>query len=223
MDVISYASAAQANDRIEKINANPDSDSGIVTQPMVIATGESVTVPTGRIAVLPNLQIDGELVIDGNVFVPSGATVGDLEDQIALKADIADVDLKAPLNSPALTGTPTAPTPEAGTNTTQLATTAFVKAQGYLGDTAHSFATAGYQRLSNGLIIQWGASGANTSNVTFPITFPTVCLQAVCSQYSPSVGDIGSGKMNITAVSASGFTMYASQASVSVRYMAIGC
>lgn len=38
----------------------------------------------------------------------------------------------AKLNSPALTGTPTAPTADASTNTTQLATTAFVKAQNYL-------------------------------------------------------------------------------------------
>ncbi|MNJ47647.1 hypothetical protein D3C77_428110 [compost metagenome] len=35
--------------------------------------------------------------------------------------------LKAPLASPALTGVPTAPTPAAGTNTTQLATSAFVQ------------------------------------------------------------------------------------------------
>ena len=39
-----------------------------------------------------------------------------------------DLALKAPLASPALTGTPTAPTATAGTNTTQIATTAFVKA-----------------------------------------------------------------------------------------------
>lgn len=37
-------------------------------------------------------------------------------------------DLKADLASPALTGTPTAPTAAVGTNTTQLATTAFVQA-----------------------------------------------------------------------------------------------
>ena len=43
-----------------------------------------------------------------------------------------EVDLKAPLASPALTGTPTAPTATAGTNTTQLATTAFVKAKSEL-------------------------------------------------------------------------------------------
>jgi hypothetical protein len=38
------------------------------------------------------------------------------------------LNTKAPLASPALTGTPTAPTATAGTNTTQLATTAFVQA-----------------------------------------------------------------------------------------------
>lgn len=39
---------------------------------------------------------------------------------------LAEVDDKAPLASPALTGTPTAPTASAGTSTTQIATTAFV-------------------------------------------------------------------------------------------------
>jgi len=38
-----------------------------------------------------------------------------------------DISLYAPLASPALTGTPTAPTATAGTNTTQIATTAFVQ------------------------------------------------------------------------------------------------
>lgn len=37
-----------------------------------------------------------------------------------------EIDLKAPSLSPALTGTPTAPTASAGTSTTQIATTAFV-------------------------------------------------------------------------------------------------
>ncbi|MES2959812.1 MAG: hypothetical protein V4792_16605 [Pseudomonadota bacterium] len=40
----------------------------------------------------------------------------------------AALALKAPLASPALTGTPTAPTAAPGTNTTQVATTAFVEA-----------------------------------------------------------------------------------------------
>jgi len=41
---------------------------------------------------------------------------------------VSDLAAKAPLASPALTGTPTAPTAAGGTNTTQVATTAFVTA-----------------------------------------------------------------------------------------------
>lgn len=40
-----------------------------------------------------------------------------------------DLNAKAPLASPAFTGTPTAPTAAIGTNTTQIATTAFVNAE----------------------------------------------------------------------------------------------
>lgn len=41
----------------------------------------------------------------------------------------AQVDLKAPLSSPAFTGTPTVPTAAPGTNTVQVASTAFVQAE----------------------------------------------------------------------------------------------
>lgn len=67
----------------------------------------------------------------------------DTQDALDLKANTDDVDdalaLKAPLASPALTGTPTAPTAAANTNTTQLATTAYV--QGELTDRIQSVAT----------------------------------------------------------------------------------
>ena len=43
------------------------------------------------------------------------------------KAVSAELGKKAPLASPSLTGSPTAPTPAAGSNNTQLATTAFVQ------------------------------------------------------------------------------------------------
>ncbi|MFX4959698.1 hypothetical protein ABTC43_19995, partial [Acinetobacter baumannii] len=45
---------------------------------------------------------------------------------------VTNVSGAAPLASPALTGTPTAPTAAVATNSTQLATTAFVKSQGYI-------------------------------------------------------------------------------------------
>jgi hypothetical protein len=47
----------------------------------------------------------------------------------ALQALADDVALRALIASPALTGTPTAPTAAQGTNTTQLATTAFVRTE----------------------------------------------------------------------------------------------
>src|SRR5262245_34372512 len=53
----------------------------------------------------------------------SGDPVGTLD-----AATKAYADIKAPLASPALTGIPTAPTASVGTNSTQLATTAFVTA-----------------------------------------------------------------------------------------------
>ena len=105
MDIISFNEASTANERVQRINANPDSNSGIVTVPKKIEAGESVTVPAGRVAVLPNVQVDGTLNVEGEVFIPSGATFGDLESQIA--AVDTKANTKAPLASPALTGTPT--------------------------------------------------------------------------------------------------------------------
>lgn len=75
MDIISFNEAATANGRIEKFIKDPDSDSGIVTVPKVIGAGESVTIPAGRVAVLPNVQVDGTLNVEGEVFIPSGATL----------------------------------------------------------------------------------------------------------------------------------------------------
>ncbi|EOW7763515.1 tail fiber protein, partial [Escherichia coli] len=46
----------------------------------------------------------------------------------AVKAVMDETNKKAPLNSPALTGTPTTPTARQGTNNTQIANTAFVMA-----------------------------------------------------------------------------------------------
>ena len=49
-----------------------------------------------------------------------------LENTAKINVNTADILLKAPLASPALTGTPTAPTAPIGTNSDQIATTAFV-------------------------------------------------------------------------------------------------
>ena len=73
MDIISFNEAATANGRIEKFIENPDSTSGIVTVPKTIASGETITIPDGRVAVLPNITVDGTLNVEGEVFIPSGS------------------------------------------------------------------------------------------------------------------------------------------------------
>ena len=99
MDAVSYSHSAKQAQRIKKIIENPDSASGIVTVPKVIASGETVTIPAGRVAVLPNMQVDGVLNIEGEVFIPSGATLGDLDAQIALKADTSYVNTQLGLKA----------------------------------------------------------------------------------------------------------------------------
>lgn len=69
----------------------------------------------------------------GAVTLPSTTSIGTITNlEIGYLDGVTSgvqgqLDTKAPLASPALTGTPTAPTATAGTNTTQIATTAFVK------------------------------------------------------------------------------------------------
>ena len=99
MDAISYSYADKQAKRIKKFINDPDSTSGVLTVPKVIASGENVTIPAGRVAVLPNVQVDGTLNVEGEVFIPSGATFGDLESQIALKASTTDVNTALALKS----------------------------------------------------------------------------------------------------------------------------
>lgn len=79
------------------------------------------------------------------------------------------LDLKAPLLSPALTGTPTAPTAVNATSTTQLATTAFVKTSQYNKNVV-ILSTSGTYTVPSGVyalnVQVWGAggSGGNTAS-----------------------------------------------------------
>jgi len=66
----------------------------------------------------------GEAPADSKAYARRNSTWYDLT---------TDFAAKAPLANPVLTGTPQAPTPAAGTNTTQLATTAFVQAANSVG------------------------------------------------------------------------------------------
>lgn len=66
-------------------------------------------------------------LVKADVGLGNVDNVADLSKPISTAAQTA-LDLKAPLASPTFTGTPAAPTATGGTNTTQVATTAFVTA-----------------------------------------------------------------------------------------------
>jgi len=115
-------------------------DSGILTTGLVVAIGsltaDAVVLGNGTtdIKVLGSLGTTTQ-VLHGNASgAPTWSSVSLANDvtgslaQSSVTNLTSDLALKAPLASPALTGTPTAPTASSGTDTTQVATTAFVTA-----------------------------------------------------------------------------------------------
>lgn len=95
--------------------------------------------------------------------------------------------------------------------------TAYALANSKLGDAAHSFLSTGYQKLSNGLIIQWGQStGRDWTTVTFPLSFVNACLQVVATP-------IVTWRRNaVDSVSTTSFTHAQDSGGGSFRWVAIG-
>lgn len=101
-----------------------------------IEIGNVTTLPAGTQATVENVGTESNAILNfglpkGDAGSMWGELAGDITDQTDLNTILTglrtDVDAKAPKASPALTGTPTAPTAADNTNTTQIATTAFVK------------------------------------------------------------------------------------------------
>ncbi len=127
----------------------------------------------------------------------SGSTVGSANKPVYLNAGTIsqcsiDLSTLAPKASPALTGSPTAPTQGTSDNSTKIATTAFVrnlinqfKNDGTLGGiVGGSLTQNGWVKFSNGLILQWGndtnsdydISPSLSKTFNFPTTFLKNCF-----------------------------------------------
>ena len=97
------------------------------------------------------------------------------------------LNAKAPTDSPAFTGTPTALTPTLASSNTQIATTAFVKsvlAGNDFGLARFGKAQKGYYLFSNGLLIQWGSvvqDGKKQRNVSFAVPFSSTNYKIVAN------------------------------------------
>ena len=106
-------------------------------------------------------------------------------------AKTTDLDEYAKKVSPALSGTPTAPTAAKTVNNTQIATTAFVHllagAANNGGIVDSLLAQNGYVKFANGLILQWGINSAGNNGsegesgwYAFPVNFNSACFALFC-------------------------------------------
>lgn len=135
---------------------------------------------TGAQKAKPNLS-GGLWKIDGTAVTSSAAELNILDGVTATTTELnyvggvtsaiqTQLNAKSPLASPALTGTPTAPTASIGTNTTQIATTAFVlanapsQAAGEVSFFAMSSAPTGWLK----------ANGAAVSRTTYAALFTAI-------------------------------------------------
>lgn len=124
---------------------------------------------------------------DHNRFVDN---INDLEtnkaniDNVYSKTEMdAALAEKAPLESPDLTGTPTAPTAASGTNTTQIASTAFVR--GELNKEILYFYQQAVSAATSAQIMRIPASGTNDA-----ITDNTVVLECTFAVPSRITSDV---------------------------------
>lgn len=144
------------------------------------------------------------------------------------------ISLLAPLDSPALTGTPTVPTASPGTSTTQAASTAFVRA----AITALSLGTAstrdvgtganqipdmssftstlntpGVMRFPGGFKLMWtlgSTDSTGAANISLPASFDNACFGAIAIERNPYAW--GAGITSVWAVQYSAITKTSVQA-----------
>ena len=126
------------------------------------------------------------IYLNAGAPVASGSTVGSANRPIYMNGGTLsqcsiDLSTLAPKASPALTGSPTAPTQGTSDNSTKIANTAFVrnlinqfKTDGTLGGiVGGSLTQNGWVKFSNGLILQWGYDNrtATRRQITLPISY----------------------------------------------------
>jgi hypothetical protein len=196
--------------------------SGAFTLTAKTASGTGTVIPPGGFAGATNIFSDGT-----NMYTNAISTAG-----------------LAPIASPALTGVPTAPTASTGTNTTQIATTAFANAAAAAaisglaplasptfsgvptaptpspGDNTAKLATTAFVETAIGALplvrfAKTGTLSGGANSISFATPFPTACDSVVVTP------TINSATYAITGVSASGFTMNTG-AAVPFYYVAYG-
>ena len=191
-------------------------DSGTVTSTM-IADGTIVNADINASAAIDWTKIAPSSTVSATELGYLDGVTSAIQTQIDSKlATSTASSTYAPLASPALTGTPTAPTASAGTNTTQIATTAFVKTAvdnviaaapgaldtldelaAALGDDAN-FATTVTNSIATKLALAGGTMSGNIAMGTNKITglgTPTSNTDAATKAYADTMLPLAGGTM----------------------------
>ena len=206
-----------------------NSKQGTITPTSISSTSSALTVSGGSNAVLQgvtlsltqaDLTVSAPLTVTGGSQAVFSATsismtqASGTQDGYLTAGDWAIFNAKAPINSPGFTGTPTAPTPTAGDNSTKLATTAFIQNL-IASDFVSNLTQNGYYKFPGGFILQWGSANILVSQplaVSFNIPFPNSCFGIV----SNDAGGSGSSGDHITSCSItsnSGFNAFGQDSS----------
>jgi hypothetical protein len=140
---------------------------GPYSNPVVIDSAGSLTIGGATAATQSYVDTSISNLIGGapgalNTLNELAAAIND--DASFASSVTSSLGLKAPLASPALTGNPTAPTQAASNNSTRIATTAFVKAQGYV-TTDTNYYLDGISRSGN--VLTFSVNGATNQTYTF--------------------------------------------------------
>lgn len=112
--------------------------------------------------VMPGAIIRSDPVEQEFVLIQQGFDGVDIE----LQAQDADIQTRAPINSPALTGTPTAPTPPLGDASTRIATTDFVAQQAFATNLPGQTGNDGAVLRTDGTNASWARAPLTIVDVT---------------------------------------------------------
>ncbi|OAZ05185.1 hypothetical protein [Flavobacterium succinicans] len=195
------------------VNVAGDTMEGNLTVP----TGVKILLtdaPTGSTDAVNKAYVDG--LITSSATPDATTTVkgkiklaGDLGGTADLPT-VPELAFKAPLNSPSLTGTPLAPTAASGTNTTQIATTAFVTTAISGKQDAITLTTTGTGAASlvgatlniptpnNGTVTEVSALTIGTSGTDISSTVATATTTPVITLNIPTASATNRGALSTT-------------------------